>query len=107
QLEDKRRSLDDAPASGQFDSQQGNGSGSGGTGPDRITPDPGLPIAPHDPKKKSPELEVISADASGYRGAAVRIAGRVNDNGKGIPDHPVDVYLSPKGMHGANPVALG
>jgi transglutaminase superfamily protein len=108
QLDDKHRSLDEAPASGQFDSQ-GNGSGAsnGGTGPDRITPDPGLPVVPHDPKKGSPELEVITADASAYRGAAVRISGRVNVNGKGIPDHPVDVYLSPKGMHGASPVSLG
>jgi len=108
QLDDKHRSLDDAPASGQFDSQGGgNGSGTGNTGPDRITPDPSLPVVPHDPKKGSPELEVLSADASGYRGAAVRIAGRVTVNGKAIPDHPVDVYLSPRGLHGASPVALG
>lgn len=105
QIDDKRRSLDDAPASGQFDTSGGSGSGS--TVPDRITPDPNLPVAPHDPKKGSPELEVIEADASGYRGAAVRIAGRVNVNGKGIPDHPVDVYLSPKGLGGASPRPLG
>ncbi len=107
QLDDKRRSLDDAPASGQFDTQASGGSGSGGTGPDRITPDPNLPVAPHDPRKGSPELEVISADGSGYRGATVLIAGRVNVNGKGIPDHPVDVYLSPKGLGGASSVSLG
>lgn len=106
QIDDKQRSLDDAPASGQFDTTAG-GNGSGSPGPDRITPDPNLPVAPHDPKKGSPELEVIEADASGYRGAAVRIAGRVNVNGKGIPDHPVDVYLSPKGMGGATPEPLG
>jgi hypothetical protein len=37
----------------------------------------------------------------------VRIGGRVNVNGKGIPDHPVDVYLSPRGLGGASPVPLG
>jgi transglutaminase-like putative cysteine protease len=104
QIDDKRASLDDAPASGQFDTQA---SGSGGTAPDQITPDPGLPVAPNDPKKATPALEVLDADASGYRGAAVRIAGRVHVSGKGLPDHPVDVYLSPKGAAGATPRLIG
>jgi transglutaminase-like putative cysteine protease len=108
QIEDKRKSLDDAPASGQFDTQAGSAGGSGAAPPpDRITPDPTLPVAAHDPKKGSPVLEVITADASGYRGAAVRISGRVHVNGKALPDHPVDVYLSPKGMQGRSPVSLG
>jgi transglutaminase-like putative cysteine protease len=109
QLDDKRRSLDDAPASGQFDTSGGGGggSGNGGTGPDRITPNPGLPSVTIDPKKQTPELEILDADTSGYRGAAVRIEGRVRVNGKAIPDHPVDVYLSPKGMSGADETPLG
>jgi transglutaminase-like putative cysteine protease len=105
QLDDKRASLDDQPASGQFDTQASGGSG--GTAPEQITPDPGQPIAPHDPKKATPALEVLDADASGYRGAAVRIGGRVHVGGKGLPDHPVDVYLSPQGMEGASPRLIG
>jgi transglutaminase-like putative cysteine protease len=105
QLEDKRRSLDDAPASGQFDTLAGGGSGS--TAPDRITPDPTLPVVTPDPRKGTPELQVIDAETSAYRGAAVRIAGRVIVNGKGIPDHTVHVYLSKQGMGGASPVPLG
>jgi hypothetical protein len=107
QIDDKQRSLDDAPASGQFDTQGGGSGSGGGGGPDRITPDPTRPVVPNDPRKPTPELEVIDADASGYRGAEVRISGRVIDKGKGIPDHTVDVYLSPKGMAGQNPVSLG
>lgn len=105
QIDDKRKSLDDAPASGQFDTPATTDPD--GSGPDRITPDPTLPAVQHDPKKGSPTLEVIDADTSGYRGAAVRIAGRVQVNGKAIPDHPVDVYLSPKGMRGEKAESLG
>lgn len=107
QLDDKRRSLDDAPASGQFDAPGDDGAGAGGTGPDRITPDPTLPAVQHDPRKGTPELEVLDADASAYRGGAVRIAGRVQVNGKAIPDHPVDVYLAPRGLRGEKSELLG
>src|SRR5262249_51358639 len=100
-------SLDDAPASGQFDAQQGSADNNGGTSPDRITPDPGLPVVPHDPKKKLVDLEVIDAAASAYRGGSVEIAGRVQSEGKGIPSHTVDVYLSPKGQNGAKASLLG
>jgi hypothetical protein len=106
QLDDKHRSLDDAPPSGQFDTPDTSG-GSGATGPDRITPDPSLPVVPHDPKKGTPELEVLDAAASAYRGATVQITGRANVNGKALPDHPVDIYLSPKGLRGGSPVPLG
>jgi transglutaminase-like putative cysteine protease len=95
QIQDKRASLDDQPASGQFDTQAA-GSGSG-TAPDQTAPDPRLPVAPNDPKKATPVLEVLEADASGYRGAAIRISGRAHVNGKAIPDHPIDVFLAPKG----------
>lgn len=105
QLDDKRRSLDEAPASGGGD-VQGPDSG-GGPGPDRITPDPGLPVVQHNPRKKIPELEVLEAAPTAYRGAAVDIGGRVHVGGKGIPAHTVDVYLSPKGENGAKAVLLG
>ncbi|HWO23111.1 MAG TPA: transglutaminase domain-containing protein [Kofleriaceae bacterium] len=99
QIDDKRASLDDAPASGVTPDLGGSGGGSGGTG-DQTAPDPGLPVATHDPKKATPVLEVLEADASGYRGAAVRIAGRAHVRGKALPNHPIDVYLSLKGADG-------
>ena len=110
QLDDKRRPTDQAPASGDTPplvAGDGSGGGNGDAFNDRITPDPTLPTAEHDPRKGSPELEVIGADASGYRGGNVQISGRVIVGGKGIPDHPVDVFLSRKGRNGAEPTLLG
>ena len=108
QIEDKRRPADEAPASGDFSSLGGGGGGSGGGATaDRITPDPTLQTVEDNPKKGRPVLEVIGADASGYRGGAVQISGRVIVNGKGIPDHPVEVFLARKGRHGADPTSLG
>jgi hypothetical protein len=107
QLADKKKSLDQAPASGQF-GESGNGNGSGtGTGPDRITPDPTLPAVSQDPKKHTPRLEVTLADASAYRGDVLHIEGRVSATGKALADHPIDIYLSPNGKNGANAVPLG
>jgi hypothetical protein len=106
QLADKKKSLDQAPASGQFENT-GNGTGSGGTGPDRITPDPTLPAVSQDPKKQTPRLEVTLADASAYRGDVLHIEGRVAASGRALPDHPIDVYLSPQGKNGANAIPLG
>ncbi|MDQ3341844.1 MAG: transglutaminase domain-containing protein [Myxococcota bacterium] len=106
QLADKKKSLDQSPASGQFENT-GGGNGSGGTGPDRITPDPTLPAVTQDPKKQTPRLEVTLADASAYRGDVVHIEGRVAAGGRALPDHPIDVYLSPNGKNGANAVPLG
>jgi hypothetical protein len=103
QIDDKRRSLDDAPASGQFDTPPADNAG----GPDRITPERDRPVVRQDPKKATPELEVIGSAASAYRGGNVQITGRVHVGGKGIPDHPVDVYLSPKGLHGDRAALLG
>jgi len=109
QIEDKRRSLDDAPASGQFDTPASgsDATGSGAAQPDRLTPDPTLPEKPADPKKATPELEVLDAAASAYRGGSVQVSGRVIVNGKGLPDHPVEIWLSPKGMNGREPTSLG
>lgn len=104
QLADKRRSLDDAPASGAFDAA---GTGASGTGPDRITPDPSLPAVTQDPKKATPRLEVTLADGSAYRGDLLRVEGRAAAGGKALADHPVDVFLAPAGRGGAAPVPLG
>lgn len=105
QLADKRKPLDQSPASGQYENT-GGGNG-GGTGPDRITPDPTLPAVTQDPKKHTPRLEVTLADASAYRGDILHIEGRVATAGRALPDHPIDVYLSPQGKNGAQAVPLG
>jgi len=107
QIADKRESLDQAPASGSFDSATGGTMGSGAPAPDRITPDPNLPAVSQDPKKQTPRLEVTMADASAYRGDFLHVEGRVSAGGRALPDHPIDVYLSPAGKNGANATALG
>lgn len=106
QIDDKRAPLDDAPPSGAFDTTNG-GTGNGGTGPDRITPDPNLPAVTADDKKQTPQLDVTRADASVYRGATLHVEGRARVGGKALPDHPIDVYLSPEGRNGADPVLIG
>ena len=108
QLADKKRPLDQAPSSGQFDATASSGTaGDNATGPDRITPDPNLPAVSQDPQKQTPRLEVTLADASAYRGDVLHVEGRVTATGRALPDHPVDVYLSPAGKNGANATPLG
>lgn len=85
----------------------GGGTNGGNNAPDRITPDPNLPRVVQDPNKQQPILEIASAANEAYRGADIHIEGRVHISGKGLVDHPVDVYLSRKGQRGANPVLLG
>jgi hypothetical protein len=106
QIADKRKSLDQSPASGAFD-PSGNGGGSGSGGPDRITPDPTLPTVTQDPKKATPRLDITTADTSAFRGDVVHVEGRVAASGKALPDHPVDVFLAPAGRNGAHPIPLG
>jgi hypothetical protein len=110
QLSDKKRPLDEAPPSASFDGTNpsaGSGSNSRQAGPDRITPDPSLPTVSQDPKKKTPKLEVTTADSSAFRGDVVHIEGRVTADGKPIADHPIDVFLAPAGRGGASPIPLG
>ncbi|MBA3392502.1 MAG: transglutaminase domain-containing protein [Deltaproteobacteria bacterium] len=109
QLADKKKSLDQSPASGNFDGASGGtmDDGSGSPGPDRITPDPNLPAVTQDPKKQTPRLEVTMADASAYRGDFLHVEGRVTAGGRALPDHPIDIYLSPAGRNGASPQPLG
>ncbi len=108
QKSDRKRSLDDSPASGTFDGSLGSGSGSAGkNGPDRITPDPSLPAVTQDPKKQTPTLVVTTADTSAYRGDVVHVEGRVAVGTKMIADHPIDVFLAPAGRGGASPIPLG
>jgi hypothetical protein len=108
QKADKRRGLDQAPASGAI-GQQGTGQGSAGdpAGPDRITPDPTLPTKAQDPKKATPSLLVTTADTSAFRGDFLHVEGLIRVDGKGLPNHRVDVFLAPAGSGGEGSIALG
>jgi len=103
QIADKRKTLGQSPPSGAFDA---NGTGSGGTA-DRILPDQGLPAVTRDPKKRSLVLSVTIADDHAFRGDQLHIEGRAAAAGKGLPDHPVDVFLSPAGRGGSSSILLG
>ncbi len=108
QLTDKHRSLNQAPPSGAFDSSLGAGPGSGaGAIPDRILPDQSLPAVARDPKKPSPSLSVTFVDDRAFRGAEIHVEGHVTALGKPLPDHTVDVFLSPAGRGGAGSILLG
>jgi transglutaminase-like putative cysteine protease len=105
QLADKRKSLGQSPPSGVFDA---SATGSGAApGPDRISPDQGLPVVTRDPKKPSPVLVVTLADEHAFRGDQLHVEGRASVAGKGLPDHTVDVFLSPAGRGGAGSIFLG
>jgi transglutaminase-like putative cysteine protease len=98
QLADKRAPLDRAPASGQFPAADaGTEAGSGSPAPPspRISPDRSLPAADRDPALPTPRLVVTGADPTAYRGGTVRIEGRAEVAGKGVPDHVLEVYLEP------------
>ncbi len=117
QIADKRKSLDDAPASGEYDAvgggngnsggRTGSSSGDPGTPQDRILPDPGLPTVEADPKKTSVELEVTLADAAAYRGDSIHVEGRVAQGAKGIGDRTVQVFLAPAGLEGDKSIPIG
>ena len=103
QLDDKHKSLGQSPPSGAFDP---SGSGSGAAA-DRVLPDQGLPVITRDPKKPSPVLTVTLADEHAFRGDQVHVEGRASAAGKGLPDHTVDVFLSPAGRGGSSSILLG
>jgi transglutaminase-like putative cysteine protease len=108
QIDDKQKPLTQSPASGAIGTTAGPGSGAGsGVGPDSILPDITLPAVAMDPKKKNPKLEVTRADASAYRGGVLHVEALARVDGKPLPDHGVDVYLSPSGMHGGSSKPLG
>ena len=103
QLADKHKTLGQSPPSGAFDA---SGAGAGSIA-DRILPDQGLPAVTRDPKKRSLVLSVTIADDHAFRGDQLHIEGRAAAAGKGLPDHPVDVFLSPAGRGGSNSILLG
>jgi hypothetical protein len=119
QKSERKKPADQAPTSGQIAAGPGkqNGSGAGlGTdaladnspiGPDRISPDPTKPVKPQDPAKPTPTLSVVSSDTSVFRGDALRVEGVANAGGKGIPNHRVDIFLSPAGAGGEGSIAVG
>ncbi len=102
QIADKHKPLDQAPPSGA----PGPGPGTSPT-PDRITPDPTLPVVTQDPKKGSPRLLVTQAATTGYRGDVIHIEGLVRVDGRPLPDHLVRVYLAPAGEGGKNSIPIG
>ncbi len=112
QLDDKRKPLDQSPSSGATGAGSGNGGGLGsGSGlansQDTILPDINLPAVAMDPKKQNPKLEITLAAPSAFRGGVIRIEGRAHVEGTPLGDRPVDVYIAPAGMHGANSKGLG
>ncbi len=135
QIADKHKTLDQSPSSGAVatgprkgSDGSGPGTGSGGGtgsagksgtgsagdpiasnpfGTDRITPDPTAPVKEQDPAKPTPELLVTTADTSAFRGAALHVEGTARTSGKGIPNHRVDVFLSPSGLGGQRSIPIG
>jgi hypothetical protein len=121
QKSERKKPADQAPTSGQIAAGPGklNGNGSGaGTGsgaladnspigPDRISPDPTKPVKPQDPGKPTPSLGVATADTSVFRGDALRVEGYARADGKGIPNHRVDIFLSPAGAGGEGSIPVG
>jgi transglutaminase-like putative cysteine protease len=105
QLDDKHKPIGQlpgqSPPSGAFDAS-GGGSGAG-----PILPGQGGATATHDPRKQSPALIVTLADEHALRGDLVHIEGRAMVAGRGLPDHTVDVFLSPAGRNSAAPTWLG
>lgn len=106
QLADKRKTLNQAPASGVFDGGGGGGADAG-LGLGRILPDQGLPTVTRDPKKRSLKLAVTTADDHAFRGDQLHVEGGAYIADKGVPDHPVDVFLSPAGRGGSGSILLG
>jgi hypothetical protein len=100
QLADKRKTLEQSPPSGDWDADPAGAA-------DRILPDQNLPTVTRDPKKQSPRLTVTRADDTAIRGDVIHIEGRVSAAGKGLPDHPVDVFLSPARRGGNGSHLLG
>jgi hypothetical protein len=121
QKAERKKPADQAPTSGSLATgpgkQNGNGTSNDAAGtaaldnspiaPDRITPDPTLPVRPQDPKNATPELLVTSADTSVFRGDAIHVEGMVRVGGKGLGNHRVDVFLSPAGSGGQGSIAIG
>jgi len=103
QIADKRKPLDQAPASGAL----GNGSGSSSGGPDRISTDQNLQKVPPDPKKVTPQLVVTLADQSAYRGDLIHVEGIVRANGQPLGSHVIRVFMSPTGESGSHSIELG
>jgi|JI9StandDraft_2_1071091.scaffolds.fasta_scaffold38178_2 hypothetical protein len=99
QLDEARASLDDRPASGDYD---GPGAGPGPGNDDAVfgpgTDKDGLQL---DPAKPVPMVTVTLVDAVGYRGEGLTIEGRVDAPGvRGVAGLRVDVSLAPVGREG-------
>lgn len=99
QLDEARASLDDRPASGDYD---GPGAGPG-PGDDDAVFGPGIDHhgVQLDPAKPVPVVTLTLVDAVGYRGEGLTIEGRVDAPGvRGVAGLRVDVSLAPVGRDG-------
>ncbi len=116
QLDDKRASLDDAPASGEPElggnggagsgAGAGGGSGSGG-GPSMMSPDGTSTSVAEDPRKPTPKIQVDAPAPVAYRGDRLHVRGAVRDGSAGLALHPVAVFMAPAGMNGEDAVLVG
>ena len=50
---------------------------------------------------------ITQAQDSAFRGDFLHVEGNARVDGKGIPNHRVDVFLAPAGMGGQNSIPLG
>jgi transglutaminase-like putative cysteine protease len=92
QLDDKRAPLEEAPASGAFAGAEGGAF----TDPNLIA-GPSADITPRvdDPKKPTPSPRVTAAAPVGYRGATLRVEGRVDIGSSPMVERLVDIFLVP------------
>jgi transglutaminase-like putative cysteine protease len=111
QLRDRRRPTSEAPASGDFDDSataataETSATAIGADHRGRISPDKRLPVASTDPRKRTPVLSIVEADAVAYRGGKLRISGQASADGP-LPGHPIDVFLSLLDSDGADSIRL-
>ena len=52
-------------------------------------------------------LIVTQSDDQAFRGDQLHVEGHASASGKGLPDHTVDVFLSPAGRGGGSSIFLG
>src|SRR5262249_62000958 len=65
------------------------------------------PVVTGTPKKPPPPLAVTTADDHAFRGATIHVEGRATAANKPLPDHTIDVFLSPAGSGGSGSIFLG
>ncbi len=103
QIRDKHKSAAEAPASGEIGNTGGGSAAAANNAGDHITPDQSKIAVPHDPSKLDPELAMTAGDIVAYRGGYLHVEGWAKASGKPMPNHPINVWLSPVGAPGHKP----